>query len=189
MWFFSHVSAHGGRCFIVSSEGLCRVWTQFDFGKISGQVQCLVCDSHPCLWRTHSVMLNLAFESRGLGSAFTQSLGKEQVRVFCFSLINPTVWPVNNLVWQNGLQLSTRWKFRCPTIASTAGLSRRLLPCQQGLGFKIPAPVGLTRRKPRLNEISEETCSPHKYSPIKSPQKRALSFSLGVSIAVTDVLV
>lgn len=45
-------------------------------------------------------------------------------------------------------------------------------------GFKIPAPR-LQRRKSRLGEISEETCSPLKYSPVKSPQKRRIAFSLG----------
>lgn len=45
--------------------------------------------------------------------------------------------------------------------------------------FKFAAPVGIPRRKSiKLNEISEETCSPHKYSPVKSPQKRSLSFSI-----------
>ncbi|XP_070211555.1 M-phase inducer phosphatase-like isoform X2 [Littorina saxatilis] len=53
------------------------------------------------------------------------------------------------------------------------------LGLEKDLGFKIPAGAGLRRRKQRLNEISEETCSPHKYSPIKSPQKRSLSFCLG----------
>ncbi|KAL8578483.1 hypothetical protein ACOMHN_028755 [Nucella lapillus] len=48
------------------------------------------------------------------------------------------------------------------------------------LGFKIPpAPASFIRRKSKLNDICEETCSPHKYSPVKSPQKRSLSFSLG----------
>ncbi|XP_076438789.1 uncharacterized protein LOC143277770 [Babylonia areolata] len=53
------------------------------------------------------------------------------------------------------------------------------------LGFKIPAPVSFLRRKSKLNDICEEANSPHKYSPIKSPQKRPLSFSLGVLNAVS----